>query len=67
MKKEKPTITMQTCLLYSEKRIREQAMQIIRAKEAGIHQQSIDKMIFGLSISKAYYDDLKRRVEADGK
>ena len=67
MKKEKPIITMQMCLLDNEKRIREQAMRIIRAKEVGIHQQTIDKMIDLLSISKAHYDDLKRRFEADGK
>lgn len=43
MKRTTPNMQMQ--LLESEKRIREQAAQIIEAKENGIHQQSIEKMI----------------------
>lgn len=65
MKKTTPNMQMQ--LLESEKRIREQAAQIMEAKENGIHQQSIEKMICWLSLSKSYYDTMKRRFEANGK
>lgn len=65
MKKLKPN--MQMCLSYQEKLIREQAEQIIAAKEIGISQQSIDKMISLMAISKASYDDMKRRYEEHGK
>lgn len=65
MKKTMPNMQMQ--LLESEKRIREQAAQIMEAKENGIHQQSIEKMICWLSLSKSYYDTMKRRFEANGK
>lgn len=64
---KKTTPNMQKQLLESEKRIREQAAQIIEAKENGIHQQSIEKMICWLSLSKSYYDTMKRRFEANGK
>lgn len=56
-----------TLILEEEKRLREQAENIIAAKEIGVSQQSIDKMIACFSISKAYYDDLKRRYEENGK
>lgn len=65
MKKSKPTI--QTLLLGSEQRIREQAEQIIVAKEVGIHQKSLNKMIDWLSMEKTNYDILKRRFEGYGK
>lgn len=65
MKKE--TLNMRIQLLESEKQIREQAAQIIKAKEMGIHQQSIDKMIYWLSLSKSYYDTMKRRFETHGE
>lgn len=64
---KKPTPNMQILLFEAEKRLREQAEQIIAAKEIGISQQTIDKMIDCISISKAYYDDMKRRFEGDGK
>ncbi len=57
----------ETLILEEEKRLREQAGNIIAAKEIGISQQSIDKMIACFSISEAYYDDLKRRYEENGK
>ena len=57
----------ETLILQEEKRLREQAGNIIAAKEIGISQQSIDKMIACFSISKAYYDDLKGRYEENGK
>lgn len=57
----------ETLILGEEKRLREQAGNIIAAKEIGISQQSIDKMIACFSISKVYYDDLKRRYEENGK
>ncbi len=65
MKKSKPTI--QTLLLESEQRIREQAEQIIAAKEAGINPKSLNKMIDWLSMEKTNYDTLKRRFEGYGK
>ncbi len=65
MKRTTPNMQMQ--LLESEKRIREQAAQIIEAKENEIHQQSIDKMICWLSLSKSYYDTMKRRYEENGE
>lgn len=65
MKKSKPTI--QTLLLGSERRIREQAEQIIVAKEVEIHQKSLNKMIDWLSMEKTNYDILKRRFEGYGK
>lgn len=65
MKRTTPNIQMQ--LLESEKRIREQAAQIMEAKENGIHQQSIEKMICWFSLSKSYYDTMKRRFEENGK
>lgn len=65
MKRTTPNMQMQ--LLESEKRIREQAAQIIEAKENGIHQQSIDNMICWLSLSKSYYDTMKRRYEENGE
>lgn len=65
MKRTTPNMQMQ--LLESEKRIREQAAQIMEVKENGIHQQSIEKMICWLSLSKSYYDTMKRRFEANGK
>ncbi len=57
----------ETLILQEEKRLREQAGNIIAAKEIGISQQSIDKMIACFSISKVYYDDLKRWYEENGK
>lgn len=57
----------ETLILEEEKRLRKQAGNIIAAKEIGISQQSIDKMISFMAISKAYYDDLKRRYEENGK
>lgn len=65
MKRTTPNMQMQ--LLESEKRIREQAAQIIEAKENGIHQQSIEKMICWLSLSKSYYDTMKRRYKENGE
>lgn len=64
---KKPTPNMQILLQETEKHLRKQAEQIIAAKEIGISQQTIDKMIDCISISKAYYDDMKRRFEGDGK
>lgn len=63
----KESLDLGSLLLKEEKRIREQAEQIIAAKEIGISQQSIDKMVCWLSISKASYDDLKRRYEKYGE
>ena len=42
----------ETLILEEEKRLREQAGNIIAAKEIGISQQSIDKMIACFSISR---------------
>ena len=50
----KPIPISETLILGEEKRLREQAGNIIAAKEIGISQQSIDKMIACFSISKAY-------------
>lgn len=57
----------ETLILEEEKRLREQAANIIAAKKIGISQQSIDKMVTWFSISKINYDDLKRRYEENGK
>ncbi len=57
----------ETLIFEEEKRLREQGENIIVAKEIGISQQSIDKMIAWFSISKKNYDDLKRRYEEYGK
>lgn len=65
MKKPKPTL--QTSIQEAEKHLREEAERIIKAKEIGVSQKSIDKMIALFSISKAYYDDMKRRCEEHGK
>ena len=47
--------------------IREQAKKILYAKELGVHQQSINKMLEWLAISKKIYDSIKRRYETYGK
>ena len=47
--------------------IQEQAKKILHAKELGVHQQSINKMLDWLAISKKTYDSIKRRYEAYGK
>lgn len=64
---KKSTPTMKDYLVQTEKHLRKQAEQIIKAKEIGVSQQSIDKMIAWISISKAYYDDMKGRFEKRGK
>lgn len=65
MKKPKPTIEMR--LVEYEEYFRKQAERILQSKENGVSQKSIDKMISWMSISKKYYDDLKRRYEENGK
>lgn len=60
MKKSKPTI--QTLLLESEQRIREQAEQIIAAKEAGINPKSLNKMIDWLSMEKNELRHIEKAV-----
>lgn len=64
---KKSMLPLGILLVEDKKRLREQAEQIIFAKEIGISQQSIDKIIAWFSVSKAYYDDMKRRFEEYGK
>ncbi len=64
---EKTAYTKVIALQESEKRLREEAKYILMAKELGIRQETLNKMISMFSIHKAYHDDLKKAVKEDGE
>ncbi len=66
MARKKAPVTIESCLKDNEKLLQTKAENIIKAKELGISQSSIDKMIFEFALSKQRYDKLKRRL-TDGK
>ena len=61
------TARQQALLKQNEQRIRQRLEVIIHAKEAGVKQCTLDKMIVQVSYEKKELDLLKARFEADGK
>lgn len=61
------TARQQALLKQNEQRIRQRLEVIIHAKEAGVKQRTLDKMIVQVSYEKKELDLLKARFEADGK
>ena len=64
---EKTAYLRNSSLQESEKQLQEEAKYILMAKEAGIRQDTLNKMIAMFSIHKSYYDDLKRAVLEGGQ
>ncbi|MCD8376156.1 MAG: hypothetical protein LUD69_04375 [Oscillospiraceae bacterium] len=64
---EKTAYTKAMGVLESEKRLQEEAKYILMAKELGIRQETLNKMISMFSIHKAYRDALKKVVGEDGE
>ena len=50
-------------LRNEEKRLKAEAEQILSCKKLGIHQKTIDKMVYMFSMSKKWYDEMKQRFE----
>nr|DAD96538.1 MAG TPA: hypothetical protein [Myoviridae sp. ctdWz11] len=61
------TARQQALLKQNEQRIRQRLEVIIHAKEVGVKQRTLDKMIVQVSYEKKELDLLKARFEADGK
>ena len=61
------TARKQALLKQNEQRIRQRLEVIIHAKEEGVKQRTLDKMIVQVSYEKKELDLLKARFEADGK
>lgn len=59
------TIQQKAALRDQENIIRESLERITHCKQLGIHQKSIDKMISWAVRSKADYNNMKRRFEAN--
>ena len=52
------------CLQYDEERIRKQLENIQLAKEIGVSQSTIDKMISLVTYEKEQYDERKAKWES---
>jgi N-methylhydantoinase B/oxoprolinase/acetone carboxylase alpha subunit len=61
------SLNVKEVMQNTEKFLKEQAELILKAKQIGVHQESISKMVAWFAVSKAHYDVFKARYEENGK
>lgn len=66
MVRKKAPVTIESCLKEDEIMLHRKAGEIVHAKQIGISQPSINKMVYEFTLSKRYYDVFKGRI-TDGK